>query len=194
MARNEVAEKLNALVTKVDLIWDEPNVMYLFVQMRKLLDHLRQDEQMDLPHLRLYCDWLVHISKDRIDSVTLDVISNIETSIRTQISSPYLSMGEAAIDFAYFKTLKAEVNNLLTKEGIGVQLLDEDEWLEIVINLISILIHQPLVVNKRHGTNISRLEFLPAAPRCVIMQIDFFDAVTGRDGTEYPYYTLKNAY
>lgn len=194
MARSEIAEKLNSLLDNHTL-WTEPEVIYLFVQTRKLLDHAKIETQQDSPHLRFYCDWTVHISKDRIDPITLDVVKKMGEGVEKQIKNPYMHLGEEAINFAYFRSFHEELIKLLKSEGIDTQSIEsEDLWVQVLITLVKILENQPLNIDERHGVNLTSLIFLPAAPNCVIMRIDFREPIVGRDGVEYPYYTLKNAY
>lgn len=194
MARSEIAEKLSALLEGRSE-WAEPEVIYLFVQTRKLLDHAKLETQQDSPHLRFYCDWTVHISKDRIDSVTLGVVKEMGEGIERQIKNPFMYLGEEAINFAYFRSLHEELVNLLKAEGVNPKSIEnERSWVHVLITLVKILENQPLNIHKRHGINLASLVFLPAAPNCVIMRVDFHEPITGRDGVTYPYYTLKNAY
>jgi|GEM_PF-821031 len=195
MARNEVAEKIEDLITSGVSSWKEPEVVYLFVELRKLLDHAREETQINSPHLRFYCDWVVHISKDRIDPVTLEVIRKMEVGINKQIKTPYLHLGEEAIDFAYFRSLHKELIDLLKTEGINVAKVEQDAvWTQVVNILVKVLENQPLNIADRHGLNLKQLVFVPSAPQVVIMHIDFNVPIVGKDGKSYPYYVLKNAY
>lgn len=195
MARNEVAEKIEGLITSEISGWKEPEVVYLFVELRKLLDHAREETQINSPHLRFYCDWVVHISKDRIDPVTLEVIRNMEAGINKQIKTPYLNLGEEAIDFAYFRSLHKELLGLLIAESLSIAKIEQEAaWTKIVNVLVKVLENQPLNIAASHGLNLKRLIFIPSAPQVVIMHIDFNVPVVGKDGIAYPYYVLKNAY
>lgn len=194
MARPEIAEKLGTLFD-ASPEWTEPEVVYLFVQTRKLIDHAKLETQQDSSHLRFYCDWTVHISKDRIDPVTLDVVKDMGDDIEKQIKNPFIHLGQVAIDFAYFRSLREELIKLLKAEGIDSKLIeDEKSWVQILTTLVKILENQPLNIAERHGLNVASLVFLPAAPNCVIMRVDFLKPVVGNGGTSYSYYTLKNAY
>lgn len=194
MARLEIAEKLNDLLNG-HLEWKEPEVVYLFVQARKLLDHAKMETQHDSPHLRFYCDWTVHISKDRIDPITLEVVKKMSEDIEKQIKNPFMYLGKEAINFAYFRSLHHELIKLLKAEGINTKSIeDEKSWVQILITLVKILENQPLNIARHHGLNVASVVFLPAAANCVIMRVDFHEPVVGNDRTSYSYYTLKNAY
>lgn len=194
MARSEIAEKIEVLLSN-DPKWTEPEVVYLFVQTRKLLDHAKLETQQDSPHLRFYCDWTVHISKDRIDPITLGVVKDMGADIEKQIKNPFMNSGKEVINFAYFRSLHQELIKLLKAEGINTESIeDEMSWVQVLTTLVKILENQPLNIPERHGLNVASVVFLPAAPNCVIMRVDFHEPVVGNDGILYPHYTLKNAY
>lgn len=195
MARSEIADKVSELLQSTNSEWSEANAVYFLVQLRKLLDHAREATQKDLPHLRFYCDWVVHISKDRIDPITLTVIKALEQDVERQIKQPNLYLGKEAVNFAYFQSLKEEVIKVLKMEGIESSLIkDEESWIEFIATLVKVLENQPLNINESYGLNLSRLLFLPSAHRCVIMRIDFVTPMVGKDNQRFPFYTLKNAY
>jgi hypothetical protein len=193
MARSEIADKLSDLLPVSE--WSEPLVVYFFVQARKLLDHRESVEEDTYPNLRFFCDWVVHISKDRIDDSTVDILKNLQIGIEKQIKSPQAEASKDPINFAYFEHLKPEVIALMKEEGIPtVSLEGSDEWIELISNLVKVLENQPLVVNSRHGLNISEVVFRPSNPRCVILLVKFVKPVEGTDGKDLHYFRLMNAY
>lgn len=106
-----------------------------------------------------------------------------------------MHLGKEAIDFAYFRSLGEEVAKLLSEEGLGTEILaDEDNWVSLISTLVKVLEGQPLNIKASHGLNIKSITFMPSAPGCVIMRVDFNEPVASKDGTEYPFYTLKNAF
>jgi hypothetical protein len=195
MARSQVAEKISNLLMVNPDSWDESKVVYFFVELRKLLDHIRELDQQDLPHLRFYCDWIVHISKDRIDPITLGVIKNMEQGIVQQIGSSFSNLGREAVDFAYFRSLNEEIISILEKEGIDASYIKtEDSWVHLVATLVKVLEEQPLNLSPSSGLNIKKLIFLTSAPGCVVMRMDFITPINDRNGVPQASYTLKNAF
>jgi len=193
MARNEIADKLTILLS--DLEWSEPNVVYLFVQVRKLLDHRRNTSGDDLPNLRFYCDWVVHISKDRIDNSTLKILGDLIVDIEAQVKSPYQETGKGPINFAYFEHLKPELQTLLQEEDIPVDMLrGYNRWTALISHLVKVLENQPLVVSPSHGLNISEIVFRPSNPGTVIMVVRFVNPIKGYDGKDLYFFRLLNAY
>ena len=194
MAKLEIAEKINKLLSK-NLAWDEPKLVYLFVQVRKLLDHRKIYSGSDLPHLRFYCDWVVHISKDRIDTTTLQILERIQTGIISEIDNSYLNLGREVIEYAYFNSLKDELLKFLKAENIQTEMLNSsNHWVSFISVLVKVLENQPLVINGKYRLNLRDLTYLPAAERCVIIRINFVKPVTDRSGLTYGFYDYKNAY
>lgn len=191
MARDEISNKLAKILANSD--WSEPLVVYFFVQLRKLLDH-RENEEDKFPNLRFYCDWVVHISKDRINKSTLVILRNLQTAIETQINNPTLDT-KGAINFAYFEHLQPEIIALMRSEGIPVESLEtSDNWTTLISHLVKVLENQPLVIKSTHGLNISKIVFKPSNPRCIIMLVIFTQPLKGKDGKDIHWFRLRNVY
>lgn len=191
MARSEIAEKLAPLL--VEPRWDEPLTVYFLVQLRKILDH-RAAEEKTYPNLRFYCDWVVHISKDRVSESTISILKNLQDDIEKQITSKRQGT-RAAIDFAYFEHLKPELISLIKEEGISSENLEApDKWASFIAQLVKVLENQPLVIKPSHGLNISEIVFRPSNPRCVIMVANFVHPIKGVDGKDLYWFRLMNVY
>lgn len=194
MAREEIADKIQTLLTTSGS-WSEPTAVYFMVEVRKLLDHHRAVGQTDSTHLRFYCDWVVHISKDRADPSTIEVLEALQEQVEAQLRTASQIAAQSAIDFAYFESMKAELADFLTQQGIDAsRIRDLESWSEFVSVLVKALENQPLTVDPRHGLNITRITFLPSAPRCVIMHVDFGTPVESNDGQKFHWFELKNVY
>jgi hypothetical protein len=187
MARNEIADKIQLLIDD-GKPWSEAKAVYLMVETRKLLDYRREDGRPDLTHLRFYCDWVVHISKDRTDAATIEVLKTLQSQVQAQIRTVSQIAAVSATDFAYFESMQSELSTFLSDEGIDTTNLRRC-WSEFVSILVKALENQPLTIDSRHGLNISKITFLPAAPGCVILHVDFV-APVGR----FAWFELKNVY
>lgn len=196
MARSEIAEKVQNLLTTTEE-WDEVKVVYFLVQVRKLLDYARTDSDSANPFriLHFYCDWIVHIRKDAIGSEMIAVLKEVEKSIHDSIGNPSLG-SDKAINFAYFESLRPELLKLLAMESIDTTNLEQDKrWVSLVANLVKVLENQPLHLKQTEaGLNIKQVIFMPSAPNCVIVVFHFFTPVTGKDGKDYGFFRLMNAY
>lgn len=196
MARSEIAEKVQELLTTTE-DWSEIKVVYFFVQVRKLLDYIRVEES-DAESFRIlhfYCDWLVHIRKDAIGVEMIEILKEVEQSIRNAIGDPSHGSGKA-INFAYFESLKPEILKLLAMESIDTTHLEQDSaWISLVANLVKVLENQPLHLKPTNtGLNIKEVTFMPSAPNCVIVEFHFFESIVGKDRQPYSFFRLMNAY
>lgn len=194
MASPQIVEKLNQLVNRTQK-WDEVNVTYLLVQTRKLLDHNRNRTSIDnFKSLRFYCDWTVHITKDRIDSSTLTVLKTFEKDMKAMIGRPNYH-AEGPIAFAYFDDLRKDILTFLNVNGIdSSRIQDESDWINFVSNLVKILENQPLCISKSHGMLIKSIEFQLSAPGTVWLRAILNSPFQGPDGVSYKYFDLKNIY
>lgn len=196
MARAEIAEKLEELLANTE-VWNEIKVVYFFVQVRKLLDYIRvkDGDTNSFRILHFYCDWLVHIRKDAIGSEMIEVLQEVERSIRNSIGDSSHGSDEA-IDFAYFESLRPELLKLLATESISTTPLEQgDVWVSLVANLVKVLENQPLHLKHTNtGLNIKKIIFMPSAPNCVIVEFHFFTSIAGKDSQPYGFFRLMNAY
>jgi hypothetical protein len=196
MARSEIAEKVQELLTTTE-DWSEIEVVYFLVQVRKLLDYVRTDNDStdSFRILHFYCDWIVHIRKDAIGSEMIAVLDEVEKSICDSIGNPSQGSGKA-INFAYFESLRPELLKLLAMESVDTTSLENDIiWVSLIANLVKVLENQPLHLKQTNtGLNIKEVVFMPSAPNCVIIVFRFFEPVTGKDGKPYSFFRLMNAY
>lgn len=168
---------------------------YLFVQIRKLLDHTRNNNAIDrYKHLRFYCDWVVHINKDRIDESTLEVLKSFEAGMKKMIGSHgYHAPGP--VNFAYFESVQAEIIDFLSTQGIEYRPFFEDEsWINIICGLAKVLENQPINIKLSHGMLIKSLEFQLSAPRTVWIRAILNEPFEGADEVKYGFFDLKNVY
>lgn len=196
MARSEIAEKVQELLTTTE-DWSEIKVVYFFVQVRKLLDYIRVEESgtESFRILHFYCDWLVHIRKDAIGVEMIEILKEVEQSIRNAIGDPSCG-SEKAINFAYFESLKPEILKLLAMESISTVPLEQDStWISLVANLVKVLENQPLHLKPTNtGLDIEEVIFKPSAPNCVIVEFHFFKSIVGKNRKTYSFFRLMNGY
>lgn len=104
----------------------EPRVMYLMVEIRKVLEH----EDLKYGALRFYCDWIVHTKLDRSYAYSVyDEVSNNTTE---------------GLDIISFRKLKEEMSSFLQTRNLPTDLLIDDNWELFRDNLIEILIDTPV--------------------------------------------------
>lgn len=194
MASPQIISKLNRLIQETN-DWTEVEVTYLFVQVRKLLDHARNSNAIDkYKHLRFYCDWLVHINKDKIDESTLEILRGFEAGMKEMIGNrDYDAPGP--INFAYFESVQAEVLEFLGTQDVEFKpFLEEKVWINIIASLVKALENQPINIKPSYGMLIQNIEFQLSAPGTVWLRAIFNKPFKGADGTSYRYFDLKNVY
>lgn len=185
MGKPEIARKLKTLCENFLPFTEECQVVYLLVEIRKMLD---RDNNRDYPLLRFYCDWCVHTEKDRITIEMESIMNEIYAGIYDQITNKsYHAEKTKIVGFAYMEDLQGEMNAFLALYNLSdTYLTDGDNWISFVSLLVRVLADQP--INNPCAT-IQRFSFIPTAPGCVEGEVIF----TNKIGS-YDYYTFGNAY
>lgn len=187
MAREEIIKKLDSFLGAHHPISEECHVVYLMVEIRKILDHERnQGETDDFPLLRFYCDWTVHTEKTRItenmrlimDEVFKDAKSHIEAPAMRQAMSPVMQ-------FAYMDKLKDQLARFLEERGLNTDLVG-DGWISFIGVLVKVLENQPI---NNPTDDVTQFAFIPAADRCVQGVVVFRELINGCG-----HYKFANAY
>ena len=108
----------------------EPRVMYLLVEIRKVLDHEGDTETFEL--LRFYGDWCVHTILDRrVARKLVQIVQQKDTT-----SSRIITFGK----------LRTELRLFLGTYNLPTQIaLDENLWSEFRSKLSNILLDVPVV-------------------------------------------------
>lgn len=179
---NKIKKTLNGSIE------EECQVVYLMVEIRKLLD---RDNNSKYPLLRFYCNWVVHIDKDRITPEMKNIMEEIYQGIILKMKNPKTSMKTKVIDFLYMEDLKLDMKSFFREYELSIQLIiDKKQWLSFVILLTNILIDQPINYPLE---NISFFSFYPASDGCVRGEIRFKKEIT-INSKKYDKYTFGNVY
>lgn len=187
MAREEIIEKLDEFLSSHSPLMEECHIVYLMVEIRKILDHERDHRKNgEFSLLRFYCDWTVHTEKTGItdnmrsimETVFQDAISQIEVPAMRQAMSPVMQ-------FAYMDKLKEQMASFLTQRGLNMELVNNG-WLSFVQLLVRVLTNQPI---NNPTDDVVLFSFTPANERCVAGVICFKKPIKG-----YDHFTFANAY
>lgn len=167
----------------------------MLVQTRKLLDHNESNsDDSRYKSLRFYCDWTVHVSKDRVDTSTLELLKKFEEDMKSMIGKPH-HHAPGPIGFAYFDDLRKDITNFFESQNIDIHVPSADEsWLEVITSLVGVLQNQPINIARRHNMLIKTIEFQLSAPGTVWVRAIFKEPFQGSDGKSYRYFDLKNIY
>lgn len=132
MGQIEIIRKLNDLFARhsdSDFAWSEKEVVYVLVELRKLLYHLKAMKSFAV--IKFYADWSVHIDKNHVPD-ELKSFFQSEDNIRTLIS----------MDF-----LRSSLIELLASNQIYNRFNNDEYWTDFRNNLHDVLSEQPLEVN-----------------------------------------------
>src|SRR3989344_8041519 len=109
--RAQIVEKLDKFLTEHQMK-EEVEVVYLLVELRKLLDREREQNHSDsYPLVRFHADWAVHTKKDHITPTMKEIMAKIDASIDT-----YPKNGN--IDFLLLPEFRNELEKLLNEYGM----------------------------------------------------------------------------
>lgn len=185
MGQVEIVEKLNIFLKKHLPFTEECQVLYLLVEIRKILD---RENDKGYPILRFYCNWSVHTNKDSTQEMEF-IMRDIYQDIEKQIINPALiNMGGKIkiISFMYMDDLQTEMKLFLQKYYLPILFTESKNWLEFVSLLVKILVDQPI---NNPCADIKQFAFIPAADGCVRGRIDFTKNIG-----KYNYYQFGNVY
>ncbi|MFH1522681.1 MAG: hypothetical protein ABIE43_02565 [Patescibacteria group bacterium] len=145
--RNDIIAKLNHHLLShkfssevwTDLSVDiEAWIVYLFVQIRKILD---LDKTGKYKILRLYCSWIVHVKLDQNNQA-----KKIIEKTAKYLNDESCAEANEVIEILNFITLQKELYEFLQENNLPTDIIlsKKGEWFEFRKILIQILLDQPL--------------------------------------------------
>ncbi|MDD4989753.1 MAG: hypothetical protein PHW31_00355 [Candidatus Pacebacteria bacterium] len=178
MAREEIIEKLNKFLLEHSPLTEECQVVYLMVEIRKILDHKRSSIQKNtFPLIRFYCDWIVHTEKTKITNEMRMIMNRVFHDAKSQVeNSVTAQVMPSVIQFAYMEDLHKEMEQFLGEYNISVALVNKDSWLQYVQLLVKVLENQPI---KDPTSDVTSFYFAPTAKNCVRGIIIFSQPING---------------
>ncbi|MBH1956607.1 hypothetical protein I8H84_03410 [Candidatus Saccharibacteria bacterium] len=196
MAREAIVDKL-AVFLKDREEWCEADVVYLFVQLRKLYEHSADEyrESGRFAHIKFLSDWIAHTRKDHITSEMKELLCNMQADIESMLGRPHAD-AKGPIDFIYMDHIRGELKLFLSEHDIDGSFVDiERVWVSLLRAVTMVLSDQPLVIRESHDLWISKLVIDASVDGSVArMQVSFCKPITGADGIGYRSFTLKNVY
>ncbi len=153
------------IISKIKLALNEPiekesQIVYILVETRKLLD---LQNNYNYPELRFYCDWAVHIKKDKITLGIKNIMEKIYEEMQNRDAIRQVGGGivsrKDSVHFLYMNSLKIELEKFLNEYNLPKKLLEFNNWNLFLDNFIKILVNQR-ICNPCVG--IKYFEFLPS--------------------------------
>ncbi len=149
---------------------EDYEVVYLMVEIRKILDQVRPFQPGYYPLINFYADWIVHIQKDRITKEIKEYMIKINKMIPVK---PFIEgLAEYDQDFLEFDELRTEMNGLLMEMSAPTFLCEQFHWANFTAALAFALIDQPI---SKPIPTIDEFVFKPAPIGLRRLQITFND-------------------
>jgi len=118
-------------------------IVYIMVELRKLLDRETEVNGRRFPLIRFYADWVVHTQKDKITKEIQNIMSKIDELMPQK---PFPECATADIDFLYFPELRSEMEELFEYFNFPKKLFLHDNfyWINFINTLTQVLVNQPM--------------------------------------------------
>ena len=145
--QDQIIAKLGRLLEEP--ITDEPLVVYLLVEVRKLMD--RKGIQSDT--LRLCCNWVVHVelSGDAAKRIVKQVDAIYPRIVNGQLTD---DDKRSLRSFFLMSTFRQELENLLVGEGLR---RFDDEWNGFLASFLNVIEDCPLTCNAPGLANVDKV-------------------------------------
>ena len=115
--KNEIIQKLGVVLSKS--IESEEQVVYILVQMRKLIDHSQNKSKYLV--LIFYCDWALHIKLDR--TTACQMLEKFDEALGAQNDDKtYRVAVEMLGPIISFETFRDEFINFLLEQSLPTQI------------------------------------------------------------------------
>lgn len=163
MARSEIIEKLSTFLNKNKTFNEECHVVYLLVEIRKILEH---DNEREYKLLKFFCDWTVHTKKDRSMGGIVNIVSEIDRLV-SSVDKITTEQNEQILKFLEMKELRRELSQFFPSRFLPDNLTEDDlTWSTFVDTLAQVLSGQPIlkpiktiksieIVSNSYGSSIS---------------------------------------
>ncbi|MDP1722905.1 MAG: hypothetical protein Q8L37_06910 [Candidatus Gottesmanbacteria bacterium] len=162
--------KINEFLKTHTNIMEDYEVVYLMVEIRKLLDEVRDLETKRFPLLRFYADWIVHTEKSRITDEIRLYMQKVDKTIPLK---PFMAgFAEYDIDFLEFDELRSEMENFFKRIGVKTVLCEQLHWANFLSALAYALVNQPIL---NPIPNIVKFVFEPTLKGMRMLLIKFND-------------------
>jgi hypothetical protein len=134
MTKDIVGKLMQHLAKSID---DEPSLVYLLAQVRKLLD--RDNPKDSLGALRMYCHWALHVDLTR-PATTMDFLRRVECWVTNTVaglnpSGSWDIHDERKLleDFIFLDMFRQQLREFLGRYGLPVSLCDETaQWFAFI--------------------------------------------------------------
>lgn len=186
--KEDMSKKLRDHLSLHDPVTEEAHVVYVMVEVRKLLDRL-SDNSTSYNLIRFYCDWTLHTDKKRNMQHIGEHIRSIYNSAKEHITSgDPMYKNDALQEFYTMKKLREEMLELFTEQDIESTLVNSDvSWKEFWKLLTKVLTDQPII---NPIPEVSLFVFESAHERALIPYLEFSNPILDINKKEIYWYRV----
>ncbi len=172
--KTQIIEKLSKFLTEHPMK-EEFEVVYLLVELRKLLDREReQNTSNNYPLVRFHADWALHTKKNHITTAMKEIMNKIDDSIDI-----YPKNGN--IEFLLLPEFRKELIQLLKEYDLPSEFSkDDNKWMNFILALTMVLADQPIIDPVE---NISEFRYVYMKKKGIMVTINFKGAKLGKSIT-----------
>lgn len=169
--KTHIVDKLKRFLNQDTPLEKECGVVYLMVELRKLLDREKEEgTTRRYPLVRFHADWTLHTRKDRITATMEEIMEKVDNSL-----DPYPKDGN--LNFLLMPEFRRELTDLPEKYKLPNQFCRNDnEWLGFISTMTQVLADQPLV---NPTENIAEFRYVDMRRKGIMANIDFRGNKTG---------------
>lgn len=186
--KEDISKKLKDHLSLHDPVTEEAHVVYVMVEVRKLLDRL-PDSGTSYDLIRFYCDWTLHTDKKRNMQHIGEHIRSIYNSAKEHITSGNpMYKNDALREFYTMRKLREEMPLLFTEQEIETSLVNSDaSWKEFWKLLTKVLTDQPII---NPIPEVSLFVFEPAHEGALIPYLEFSNPILGANKQQLHWYRV----
>ena len=146
--KDAIVEKLERLLRQP--VTNEPAVVYLLVEVRKLMD--RSDNQYDT--LRLCCNWVVHVELS--GSAAQRIVQQVDAVYPRLMTGQLTDQDKQSLrQFFLMSKFREELENLLASEGLRG--FGQSEWNGFLASFLNVIEDCALTCRAPGLTNVDRV-------------------------------------
>jgi len=152
MGYNKV--KLKLLLQKK--ILSESEYVHVLVLIRKELEILKDNNSTDyskFDHLKLFCDWTLHMVIDRsaTGSFLIESINKTLNDVKHSRTEDVIKKVSSSL----IRKFSDQMKNFLEKNSLPTDIVDDDRyWRDLLRNILEIISQNPVILKPKHEANV----------------------------------------
>ena len=154
MGAPDIISKLNTFLKKHHSFEEECYVVYLMVEIRKILEKEEKEEKKKIdalyPLVKFYCDWILHNKKEKITTIWIEqILEAIDRELPKCPENFNQGKVEENLKFIRMDALSLQLDQLFEDYALDNSFLKNPaDWANFLQNLIEVLIDQPILPKK----------------------------------------------